>query len=280
VIRTDVLTQAARWLGGVVVLLVVALLARYGTLSPCGMLAKDLRSAMVAKISATAAGDGLATFGRAFGVLMSGPMIESMVGALGPTQCVTALWRVNFSDDATVDDMVAAARVEDPAAAPRVAEQEPPPPPPDPEWTVDVSRSPIDDSETVVLQIDANEPLRTGYGGTERPALILRCKENTTAAYVPLGTNPETTRDEHFDEYAPFTVRYGADAAEVVRFSLSTDREALFFPDPIPAIQRMLSHDSMLIEIQPSLGIPQVITFGLTGLRDLLPALQHACNWQ
>lgn len=272
---------AAKSVAGLLTVLVVALLARYGTLSPCGMLTKDIRSAIVTKLAETGPAQGFEGFGQVLGAVISGPMIESMIGSMRPTQCVKALWRVNFSADGTVDELIASANVDDQATMNHQPKVEALPPPlPDPEWTIDASRSPIDDSETVVLSVEANKAIRGAFGAEQRPLLILRCKENETNAYVPLGFRPETQRDSDYHEYAPFTVRFGSSAAETVNFTLSTDHEALFFPNPVPSIKRMLQHESLLIEVQPSMGSPQIVIFRMQGLAELIPQLQRACHWQ
>ena len=53
-------------------------------------------------------------------------------------------------------------------------------------WHLTETRSPIDDSKTEVLQVDAEEQIH-GPLGEITPTLIVRCKEKKTVVYVDTG---------------------------------------------------------------------------------------------
>src|SRR5260370_36844642 len=50
-------------------------------------------------------------------------------------------------------------------------------------WKVSENRSPMDDSQTVVLKLDSEDAIQ-GPLGTVRPTWIVRCQEKKTAIYV------------------------------------------------------------------------------------------------
>lgn len=97
--QTIILASVAILLG----LPLVFLLGKYGTLSPCGMLKKDLRAAMMKMFMEETskpsqnpweqAGKGL---GMMLGTAMAGPMIDSMVEGMGPFECAKAVVRWNL----------------------------------------------------------------------------------------------------------------------------------------------------------------------------------------
>jgi hypothetical protein len=53
-------------------------------------------------------------------------------------------------------------------------------------WHLTESHSPMDDSKTEVLRVDAEEQIHGPLGATT-PTLIVRCKEKKTALYVETG---------------------------------------------------------------------------------------------
>lgn len=143
-------------------------------------------------------------------------------------------------------------------------------------WVTKRSVSPIDDSATVVLSLDAESEVRGWPGKVALPTLILRCKEGRAEAYVVTGMPPDV---EGGGEDATVTVRFGEDPAGTLQLSKSTDGEALFFPEPVNLMKGMLSYDTMLFRFTPFNSSPVMTRFDLRGLRDAITPLREACHW-
>jgi len=81
-------------------------------------------------------------------------------------------------------------------------------------------------------------------------------------------------------EKSTVTLRFGKDRADKYTCSLSTNGEALFFPQPVPLIRKMLKHQTLLLQFIPFNASPATTTFDLSGLSEQLVELQHTCGWQ
>ena len=79
-----------------VALLLVYLLGSYGTLSPCGMLKKDVQATLLRHSDQSS---GPAALGTAMALALAGPMIDAHLAALGPTDCARALVRLHTGGD-------------------------------------------------------------------------------------------------------------------------------------------------------------------------------------
>jgi len=146
----------------------------------------------------------------------------------------------------------------------------------DTNWSVSVSVSPIDDSKNVVLQRIAENDF-SGWLKQYRGSLVLRCKENSTDAYVVTGiqANPEYGS---IDEVTA-TIRYDKDRAINIKMKGSTDGEALFFKRPIAEIKKMMSRKQMLFKFTPFNASPTMAVFLLTGLSESIKDLRWSCGW-
>jgi hypothetical protein len=61
-------------------------------------------------------------------------------------------------------------------------------------WHVTESRSPMDDSRTVILALDSADVIE-GPIGSNKPTLIVRCKEGKTQIYVSTGMAASVEQD-------------------------------------------------------------------------------------
>lgn len=148
-------------------------------------------------------------------------------------------------------------------------------PPAGGKWDIDISTSSFDDSQTVVLRLEAEHDVQ-GSVGRAWPALLLRCKEGVTDVYIAVGTQTDFIYGD-FDRTL-MGVRYDKDEAFDVKMDQSTDGEALFFPEPYGTIAAMLGHETMQIRFTPFNESPQETSFDLRGLEEHTPALAKACE--
>lgn len=212
--------------------------------------------------------------GRQFSALSVAGMIATvaLVGCEDPADGVTS------EPAAEPVSLVERAR----PAVPVVPEPPPPAPPPEPPpisaWRVSQSTSPMDDSEVVVLQLDAQDVYLDWLGRPHRPTLILRCQSKKTEAYINNGgpSNPELG---NFDQ-ATIRLRYDDGAPRTLLASESTDDDALFLPNATAEIRRMIKAQRLRYQFTPFNANPQVVEFDLRGLEDDVVPLQEACGWQ
>lgn len=141
-------------------------------------------------------------------------------------------------------------------------------------WIESESRSRLDDSRTVVLQLEAEADI-SGWLRDARPTLIIRCQENETDLYVKtvLPPNPE------IGDGITVRVRLDSEPAAVQEWGEATSDDALFSPAPIPLAKRLVEASTMLFQFTPFNSPPVVAEFSIAGLQYVLPDVAAACNW-
>jgi type VI secretion system VasI family protein len=133
-------------------------------------------------------------------------------------------------------------------------------------WIVSESKSPIDDSPTVSM-------MKVAEAGDQ--ILVLRCKENTTDAYIK-------TDDFLGEDSTNVTVRYDsqkAQKAQKQKFSLSTNNKALFFSPAISNIKKMMKSKNIVIRYHTYSGTPNTVSFKMSDLKNKIKPLRAACHW-
>ena len=143
-------------------------------------------------------------------------------------------------------------------------------------WQIQKKISPLDDSTNVYLSIQANDPVR---GNLEQytPTLQIRCKENTTEAYVIVGVPVADIHGQY--NTAQITLRFDKTKAFDIQMDKSTDGKAMFFRKPIGTIEQMMRHGRLLFQFIPSDSPPAITTFDLAGLSEAIKPLREACGW-
>jgi HEAT repeats/Type VI secretion system VasI, EvfG, VC_A0118 len=144
-------------------------------------------------------------------------------------------------------------------------------------WTISKSVSKMDDSQTVVLRLQARSPISGWLAKSVTPALLLRCQEGDVSAFVNVGMHASVEAGNL--EAATVTIRYDKNEAQDFSMGHSTDGEALFFGNAKDAILQMLAHQSMLFRFTPFNSSPQETSFNLRGLRAVIKHLETACDW-
>lgn len=255
----------------------IGLLFRYGTLSPCGMLKKELRSDVLhSAIGQTSTSNKWEMAGRSLGAMLAGPMIDSLIESLTPMECARGLVKYHTEGKNIFSDRFGS-KLE--GYGDISSSYSKPTEPKKPVWYSYTKQSPIDDSTNVYLSIDANKSISGWLNKNVTPSLHIRCKENKTNVYINLGMRPKTEYGSYGAESAYLRLRYDDEKAYKEKFSLSTDGEAVFFSSYIPSIKKMLKHKSLLIEFTPYNSSPQMTTFDLVGLDEKIGPLREACHW-
>ena len=144
------------------------------------------------------------------------------------------------------------------------------------QWRVRTEVSPIDDSQNVYISLSAETPFK-GWLKSELGTLMLRCKENRTSAFVVTGMAAQSGYRRH--DQSETTIRYDRDNAIKIWMNESTDNTALFFPNPISEIKRMMQHETMLFQFLPFNSSSSMTTFVIAGLSEAIVPLREACSW-
>ncbi|MFW8564860.1 type VI secretion system-associated protein TagO [Orrella sp. 11846] len=145
-------------------------------------------------------------------------------------------------------------------------------------WRIDISKSEIDDSPFVTLLTNALEPISGRFRDSYKPVLILRCMQNTTAAFIVF--NGHHMAD--IQGYGRVTFRVDKQKAFTQNTNASTDSKALGLwrgNRAIPFIKRLLDGKTLLVQATPFSESPITVTFDISGLNEAVKPLREACKW-
>lgn len=131
------------------------------------------------------------------------------------------------------------------------------------DWSKLESKSPLDDSPSVVLIKKAED---------SDASLILRCRENSTEAYI-------VTTDFLGNDSKKIIIRYDGNKPEKQNVSLSTDHKALFFSSPIKFIKNLLDLKLLTLRYENFRGEQKTTSFKLEGIQEQVDYIRKACNW-
>jgi len=139
-------------------------------------------------------------------------------------------------------------------------------------WIVTKDKSPIDDSDTVVLTLDSSEPIINNYQQLVTPTIILRCSRNTTNAYVTwdmfLGTDTIQVLS-----------RIDKKRATTKTWYISTDYKATFAPKNISFIKSLFGHKKLVLQLTPYGSSTKTTSFDISGIEEQIKPLRKACKW-
>lgn len=129
------------------------------------------------------------------------------------------------------------------------------------EWSVEVATSPIDDSKTVVMALDAESPISAWPNEVATPVLILRFKEGELDSYFSLGVTPNVESGDT----RTLTLRFDSSPAKNYEGSISTNNKALFLRDTRVLLREISSADKLTLRFTPFNSSPVTTTFNLKG---------------
>lgn len=263
-------------LGGIGFLLgtiAIALFFRYGTLHPCGAMKKEMRVQLLHNLVEQSPSDSWEQMGAGLGLALGGTMIDTVVDALSPWQCVEGLFRLAQGHNFLSDHLSQAKSREPSVLAPNS-------PPMAPTWQVREAQSKIDDSMNVYLSKVSNESIKDWLKSEVRPALWVRCQEGRTEVFINFDMQLQTDYSYERGSTAEIILRYDKTPAKKERFALSTDQKAIFFHEHIPSVKRMLQSQVLVVQFSPFQKGFETITFDLTGLDKEISKVQTACTWK
>ncbi|MCE6949892.1 type VI secretion protein [Cereibacter sphaeroides] len=145
-------------------------------------------------------------------------------------------------------------------------------------WNFSESHLKMTDDPSVFLTTEAIEGTKTIEGAHEAPELLLRCSENTTAAFIHFG-GAFMSDAGGFGE-----VEYRVDDRKMRMASMdaSTSNEALGFfrgAEAIPFIKDLLGGKQSLVRATPFEERVGLVTFDITGIDERIKPLRKICGW-
>jgi type VI secretion system protein VasI len=140
-------------------------------------------------------------------------------------------------------------------------------------WKTEISTSAMDDSQTVVMKLPAENEIQ-GWLDPVLPVLFVRCKEHKLDVYV----YTDTTEVESDIDHSTVRIRFDKIEPGTLKMSHSSDDTALFFEDKESAFKLFLITSTMLFEFTPFNAPPVQATFDLRGFSEAVKPLAKACN--
>jgi type VI secretion system protein VasI len=145
-------------------------------------------------------------------------------------------------------------------------------------WRIETETSAFDDSTTVFVALDSNEPIRGQFGPAGPATLHLRCMENRTSLFLVL--NDLFLSD--IQGYGLVEYRIDDQEVETVEMTSSTSNKALGLwngSKSIPMIKGLLLGQKVVFRATPFNESPVEFSFDLTGIDSATSLLRKACSW-
>lgn len=142
-------------------------------------------------------------------------------------------------------------------------------------WEVAQEVNPLDDSQSVLIKLDADDEVK-GWIGSSRPVLVIQCVGGKTGTFFRLGTQAAV---EGLYQKHTIQLRIDSDPATEVQASEGTDSGTLFVPDGQAFAASLIGREALVFGFTPFEAGPQTTTFQLAGLEEAIRPLREACGW-
>ena len=143
-----------------------------------------------------------------------------------------------------------------------------------PTWRLSENKDPMDDTVTVMLYRDAEEEVRVRFSAV-RPTMAFRCRKNGLEAYINfqgmVDYNYETKR-------AAVRLRFDDGTPSLEGWLVSSDKEALFAPQPKVFLRRLRDSQKLLVQWQQYGGTTSIAKFSRGNLTDHFDRFKNACG--
>lgn len=139
-------------------------------------------------------------------------------------------------------------------------------------WVIEKSISPLDDTTSISLTVNARETLQS-YGNKKiRPIFFVSC--DTVGSTVMFSTGQYFARG-----YKQFVTRIGKGKANSLNWRMNKEGESAYLEGPRQAfIQALIDSDRLAIQYGSRTEPDKVLTFDLTGLNHESSELKAACG--
>lgn len=128
----------------------------------------------------------------------------------------------------------------------------------------------------IYLKNDSVEDVTSRTGIHRTPTLVVKCKSGQTDVYLDWKTRL-IPRHSSWASSMSLQMQLDAEPKQTVNWELSTDRHALFVPDPVEFIKSMRQHERLVLHISPPHDSAQTIVHDISGLNMVLELLVQNC---
>ncbi len=136
-------------------------------------------------------------------------------------------------------------------------------------WRLRTDTSPMDDTKSYFLSLDAEAPVGTGFrAGT--PTMMIRFREEKFDCFIsyPLFIGSDTT---------DVTARIDRQQPVTRKWNISTDHKAIFAPgDARQFVRYMTTAESLVVRLTPYGESPVTTTFDIRGLNEAIAPILEA----
>ncbi|MCK8483275.1 type VI secretion protein [Aliiroseovarius sp. S2029] len=147
-------------------------------------------------------------------------------------------------------------------------------------WDTRIEKSKFEDTTDVFLSVASTQPVNCGgFAGPEKIVLYARCQENTTSLIIATG---QCHLASGFGGYGRVDFRVDDEKSYDYRMNESTNNRSLGLwrgSQAIPAIKKLLGHDTLLVRFTPFNESPVTAEFRIEGLAEAVKPLRDACSW-
>ena len=140
-------------------------------------------------------------------------------------------------------------------------------------WTIKSEVSPIDDLQTMYMNLESDDLLALSNGRRVRPLLVVRCNPDYAGSYIVWDTDLGKTGHKQI------TTRMDRNRSQTLNWVVSNDRSATFHPDPLPFIKELLDHRNLSVEIKPPHEGVLIANFSLDGFNNTVRVIKDTCGW-
>jgi hypothetical protein len=141
-------------------------------------------------------------------------------------------------------------------------------------WEVREKTDPMDGVKETGFLMESQDQVE-GLVGSSPAFLLIRCKKGKAEAYVSVGGPAESEYGK--DDYGVRT-KFDDEAAQNGRWGASTNREALFAPNPGELVKHLEDSKVFLFQFTPFQKRAMRLRFNVSGLREKLAPISEACG--
>lgn len=141
-----------------------------------------------------------------------------------------------------------------------------------PKWTLQRSRSKIDDSETIIASLPASGSYSNSIGLSVHPSLNVQCYEHKFDVYV--------NADSYISGYEGIrtTVRVDGGTPRKERWNEARDHEGAFAPSPRKMAIIISTARQIVIRLEPEYQNGLLFTFDVHAAKETVAEVQRACG--
>lgn len=142
-------------------------------------------------------------------------------------------------------------------------------------WTVTKRRSAA--GETIIyLKNSTVEEVEGDAGLRRNPELVIMCRSGKTDVYIDWKSSLSRW-ESNFAGHMLVTIQFGNGREESVNWELSTDKRALFVPEPVEFVKKLRLNKQVILKLLPPQKVLQTLVYDLSETDAALETLVENC---